>query len=102
MPTKVVMGLVLALMFVIITTATAEQPVGPLTQGEIVLQGVVVSVTDQSLLLRTYDGRSVFVNLAGIPPEATPFLTEGQRVAVLGYFGQSDTVFIARDIQRTG
>src|SRR5262245_13128209 len=96
---KVVIGFLLALTVATITTA---QPIGPLAQGEIVLRGVVVSSADQSLLLRTYDGRTVFVNLAGILPEATPFLAEGQHVAVLGHFGQTDTVFIARDIQQTG
>jgi hypothetical protein len=68
-------------------------------QDQVILEGTVLSTTDQSVLLRTYDGRSVFVNLAGILPEATPFLTAGQHVAVLGHYGSSGAVFIARDIQ---
>jgi hypothetical protein len=68
-------------------------------QDQVILEGTVLSTTDQSVLLRTHDGRSVFVNLAGILPEATPFLTAGQHVAVLGHYGSSAAVFIARDIQ---
>jgi hypothetical protein len=100
---KLLSGLVLALA-VTATAAAAQSPpaAGSPTQpgqDQVILEGTVLSTTDQSVLLRTHDGRSVFVNLAGILPEATPFLTAGQHVAVLGHYGSSAAVFIARDIQ---
>jgi hypothetical protein len=73
--------------------APAETPV--------VLHGTVIAVTGQALLVRADDGRTIFVNMAGMLPDATPFLAEGQRVAVLGSYGFSETVFVARDVQRT-
>jgi hypothetical protein len=105
MITKLLSGLALAVIAAAPAAAQlAPAPPPPTQQGQdqVILEGTVLSTTDQSVLLRTYDGRSVFVNLAGILPEATPFLTAGQHVAVLGHFGSSAAVFIARDIQLAG
>jgi predicted tellurium resistance membrane protein TerC len=100
-PKKVLIGLVLALIATLVAIPTASSIAQP-RQDQTVLHGVVVSVTGASLLVRTPEGRTVFVNLAGLSTEAVPFLAVGHRVAVLGHYGESDTVFIAQDIQRTG
>ena len=68
----------------------------------VVLHGRVLSVTGQSIPLRTDDGRSIFVNRAGIPAVMIPFLAEDHRAAVLGTFGLSSTSFVGQVIERVG
>jgi hypothetical protein len=101
------MKAVAVLLMVVAPAVLVDRPAGSETllhrverePDQVVLHGRVSSVTDQSILLRTDDGRHIFVNLAWIPPAMVPDLTEGQRVVVLGTFGLSSASFIAQAIE---
>jgi hypothetical protein len=93
-------------LLVAVSASIADRPAGSesaprvveTAPEHVVLHGQVLSVTGLAILLRTDDGRRIFVNLAQIPPAMVPFLTEGHRVAVLGNF--SPTSFVAQAIER--